>query len=127
MKIIVLSSLLLLLSCGQDQTQENQSGQVSANQITGILSIPKPGVLGGGPMVEFQGKGYQISTSSSNQTSWSYITQISNSGTNVQPVRQTSSYTDYNATFSGQIIKESCTFNPMAQCENFKLDSIRIF
>lgn len=127
MKLVILSALFVFISCGQQEQQQNQNSQVSANQITGILSIPKPGLMGGGSMVKYQGQSYQVSINSSNQTSMNYINQIWNNGTTVQPVSQSNSYIDYNASFSGQLINEQCTFNPMAQCQNFRIDSIRIY
>ena len=126
MKYLLIVLLILNFSCGKtNQTSGADSNNLSS-LMEGTLSIPKPGVVGGGVNLAYANVNYQMSNDSA-QVSKTYIDSLYYNQVNVAPISQTSTAKTYRVRFSGSFIQGSCPLNPSANCPLVRFDNLNVY
>jgi hypothetical protein len=131
MKILSLLILLLtFVSCGKDTKTNSTSNTLSVNGIqlnTATISVPAPGMVGGGISIEINGKSYQIDSSKSSSDVQLYLQALYNGRTGVTPTSTDHYSTKYKGAYAGSLQQGACTFNPMATCTNAVLTQLMAY
>jgi hypothetical protein len=133
MKFLSLMILLLtLVACGKESKTNSSSSstQLSVNGLnltTSTVSIPKAGVIGGGPSIMINGTSYQIDSSASSSNVSQYLMALSYGRAGVTPISQDNLSTNYRVGYYGSIVQGACIFNPMATCSNAVLTQLMAY
>lgn len=127
MKLVLLISLTFLFAaCGKDHLSSPQSqSSNNLNAQMGILSIPLPGVVGGGPSLRIGSRDVIIGSLS--QQASNHLNGLRSGQISVFPVSQSSITKNYNAKYIGTETSAQCPFNPMAQCNVINLEFLEAY
>jgi hypothetical protein len=126
MRFVFLISLFIVMSCGKENLNSNQS-QSSNNlgQSTGILNIAKPGVIPGNPSLTIGSSSIVLGTLS--QQASSYVNALRDNQVYVMPISQDTLTIKYRVRYTGNQVQDKCPFNPMAQCTVMNLQYLEAY
>lgn len=126
MKVTALLFLIVFsAACGSEKSNNSGSTVDAYGQKLGILSIPAPGVYGGGPSILYGNSNLQVANSS--PAASNYLSMLDSGQVNIIPLRNTSVANQYRVRFVGSIGQGPCPINPMAVCSVVNLDSIQAY
>jgi hypothetical protein len=126
MKYLFIILVILNFSCGKtNQTFGTDSNNLS-NLMEGTLSIPKPGVIGGGVNLAYANVNYQMSNDSA-QVSKTYVDSLYYNQVNIAPITQTNTSKTYRVRFSGNFLQGSCPLNPSSNCPLVRFETLSAY
>lgn len=122
--------LLSLASCGKDsktnsfESKSTLNGYTFDNFKTAVMSVPAPGMVGGGISITINGKDYQIDSPSSSVEVQKVMAAAWDDKLPVSPLSKDRYSTNYRVAYLGSLQEGKCTFNPMATCTNAVLSQL---
>jgi hypothetical protein len=124
--LFIFSIFFFITACGNDKMVSNRSQSSNGvAQSSGLLSIPAPGMLGGGPILTYNNTRLHMGTLS-NQAS-GQLSALMNGQTNIAPISRDYTSIIYRVHFSGLPTQGPCSTNPMAQCSVINLESLSAY
>ena len=119
-------TLLLLVACGKEKPSGlSSSSSPYGAENNGVLSIPAPGMVGGGPTIMYGNSYMQMGQVS--PEAGLYIDRLRNRRINIAALSIDAGSTKYRVNFTGTMGSGQCPFNPTAICSIVNLQSLRAY